>query len=92
MLEPSNDKSFGLNDLTEKGIKLSTKALEVFKEEAQDQNISIQVKYLNDELFTLNFTLDDVNTPDRIVTQTVGATIEALLNQIPLLQLVQNKN
>ena len=92
MLEPSNDKSFGLNDLTEKGIKLSTKALEVFKEEAQDQNISIQVKYLNDELFTLNFTLDDVNTPDRIVTQTVGATVEALLNQITLLQLVQNKN
>lgn len=92
MPETSNQNSFGLNDLRVKGIELSTKAMEIFSEEAQDQNISIQVKYLNDELFTLNFTLDDVNTPDRIVTQTVGATVEALLNQITLLQLVQNKN
>ena len=92
MPETSNQNSFGLNDLRVKGIELSTKAMEIFSEEAQDQNISIQVKYLNDELFTLNFTLDEVNTPDRIVTQTVGATVEALLNQITLLQLVQNKN
>jgi len=92
MPETSNQNSFGLNDLRVKGIELSTKAMEIFSEEAQDQNISIQVKYLNDELFTLNFTLDDINNPDRAVTQTVGATVEALLNQIPLLELVQNKN
>ena len=92
MLEPSNDKSFGLNDLTEKGIKLSTKALEVFKEEAQDQNASIQVKLFGDELFTLKFNLDDINNPDKSITRTVGATVEALLNRIPLIKTVQNKN
>lgn len=92
MLEPSNDKSFGLNDLTEKGIKLSAKALEVFKEEAQDQNASIQVKLFGDELFTLKFNLDDINNPDKSITRTVGATVEALLNRIPLIKTVQNKN
>lgn len=92
MLEPSNDKSFGLNDLTEKGIKLSAKALEVFKEEAQDQNASIQVKLFGDELFTLKFNLDDINNPDKSITRTVVATVEALLNRIPLIKTVQNKN
>jgi hypothetical protein len=92
MQEPSNDNSFGLNDLRVKGIELSTKAMEIFSAEAQDHNISIQFKYLNDELFTLSFNLDDINNPDKAVTQTVGATVEALLNQIPLIRLVQNKN
>ena len=92
MLEPSNDKSFGLNDLTEKGIMLSTKALEVFKEEAQDQNASIQVKLFGDELFTLKFNLEDIYNPDKAFTHLVGATVEVLLNQISLIQTVQNKN
>ena len=92
MLEPSNDKSFGLNDLTEKGIKLSTKAMEVFSEEAKNQNLSIQVKLLGSELFTLQFNLDNINSPDKTTTNIVGATVEALLNQIPLIKTVQNKN
>lgn len=92
MPETSNQNSFGLNDLREKGIELSTKAMEIFNAEAQDQNISIQVKYLGDELFTLSLNLDDINNPDKTVTQTVGATVEVLLNQISLLKLVQNKN
>ena len=92
MLEPSNNNSFGLNDLKGKGIKLSTKAMEVFKEEAHDQNASIQVKLFGDELFTLKFNLDDINNPDKSITRTVGATVEALLNRIPLIKTVQNKN
>ncbi|MEX5441918.1 hypothetical protein WCE14_00805 [Acinetobacter schindleri] len=92
MLEPSNDKSFGLNELKGKGIKLSTKAMEVFKEEAQKQNASIQVKLFGGELFTLKFNLDDINNPDKTTTHIVGATVEALLNQIPLIKTVQNKN
>lgn len=92
MLEPSKNNSFGLNDLTENGIKLSTKAMEVFKEEAHDQNASIQVKLFGDELFTLKFNLDDINNPDKSITRTVVATVEALLNRIPLIKTVQNKN
>ena len=92
MPETSNQNSFGLNDLRENGIELSTKAMEIFNAESQDKNFTIQVKYFNDELFTLNFNLDDINNPDRAVTHTVGATVEALLNQISLLRLVQNKN
>ena len=91
MLETSHDKGFGLNDLTEKGIKLSAKAMNIFREEATNQNISIQVKLVGTELFNLQFNLDDICKPDRAVTRTVGATIEALLNQIPLIQTVQNK-
>ena len=92
MLEPSKNNGFGLNDLKGKGIKLSTKAMEVFKEEAHDQNASIQVKLFGDELFTLKFNLDDINNPDKSITRTVGATVEALLNRIPLIKTVQNKN
>ncbi|WP_180174484.1 MULTISPECIES: hypothetical protein [Acinetobacter] len=92
MLEPSNNNSFGLNDLKGKGIKLSTKAMQVFSEEAKNQNLSIQVKLLGSELFTLQFNLDNINSPDKTTTHIVGATVEALLNQIPLIKTVQNKN
>lgn len=92
MLEPSTNNSFGLNDLKGKGIKLSTKAMEIFKEEATNQNVAIQVRLLGSELFTLQFNLDDINNPDKTTTHIVGATVEALLNQIPLIKTVQNKN
>ncbi|OAL81321.1 hypothetical protein AY606_00785 [Acinetobacter sp. SFB] len=92
MLQTSNDKSFGLNDLKGQGIKLSTKAMEIFKEEAKDQNTSVQVKLFGDELFILKFNLEDIYNPDKAVTHIVGATVEALLNQISLIKTVQNKN
>lgn len=91
MQEPSNRNGLGLNDLREKGIKLSTRAMEIFNEESQDQNISIQVKLFDDELFTLKFNLDNINSPDKTAIHIVGATVEALLNQIPLIKTVQNK-
>lgn len=91
MRETSNDKSFGLNDLKEQGIKLSTKAMDIFKEEAKDQNLSVQVKLFGDEIFTLKFNLGDLYNPDKAVTQTVGATVEVLLNNISVLRSVQNK-
>ena len=92
MLQTSNDKSFGLNDLKGQGIKLSTKAMEIFKEEAKDQNTSVQVKLFGDELFILKFNLEDIYNPDKAFTHLVGATVEVLLNQISLIQTVQNKN
>ena len=44
------------------------------------------------ELCTLQFNIEDIYNPDKAVTKIVGLSVEALLNQIPLLQLVQNKN
>lgn len=91
MQETSNDKSFGLNDLKGQGIKLSAKAMDIFKDESKDQNISVQVKIFGNEMFTLKCNLEDINNPNRAVTYTVGATVEALLNNLLLIKSVQNK-
>lgn len=90
MLE-TNNNSFGLNDLKQKGIELSTKAIEIFNEDAKNQNISIQVKFAGDELFTLQFNIDDLTSPDKLLNNTVASTVESLLNQIPTILTVQNK-
>ncbi len=92
MHETSCDAGFGLNDLRNKGIELSTKAMEVFESDSQDTNVSIQIKLPECEPLTLQINLEDIKKPDPIVTKTVGAAIEALLNQISLIKAVQNKN
>ncbi|WP_163124471.1 hypothetical protein [Acinetobacter portensis] len=92
MHETSCEAGFGLNDLKIKGIELSTKAMEVFESDSQDTNVSIQIKLPECEPFTLQVNLDDIQKPSPIVTKVVGAVVEAFLNQIPLVKLVQNKN
>ncbi|MHA3079517.1 hypothetical protein [Acinetobacter sp. ANC 5502] len=83
--------SFGLSQLSEEKIALSPKALDIFKQHTQSQNISIEVKLSSNELFSLKFNIDDLNSPDRLLTQTVSAMVESLLNQIPAILTVQNK-
>lgn len=92
MHETSCNTGFGLNDLRNKGIELSTRAMEAFASDSQDSNVSIQIKLPQCEAFTLQIKLDDVQKPDPIITKTVGAVIEAFLNRIALVKIVQNKN
>ena len=91
MHETSKDNSFRLDQLNTEKLVLSPTALKVFKQHAKSQNISIQVKLASSELFSLQFNLDDLRAPDRLLTQTVGAVVESLLNQIPTILTVQNK-
>ncbi|MNE71943.1 hypothetical protein D3C80_1678510 [compost metagenome] len=89
MLENSNGN---LPALTKAGLELPTNALEIFSTITKSQPISIILKLSNNELYTLQFEISDLKDPDRLLNRTVGATIEALLNQISLIQLVQNKS
>jgi len=83
--------SLGLHALKNAGLKLPRKALDIFLNESTQQTISIEVKLADNELFKLEFLLDDLEAPNRTIIKTVGATIESLLNQIPAIQQVQNK-
>lgn len=89
MLENNNGS---LSSLAKAGIELPSNALGIFSKITETQPISIVLKLANEELYTLQFNLDDINSPDRATTQIVGATVEALLNQISLIKTVQNKN
>ncbi|EOR07246.1 hypothetical protein [Acinetobacter tandoii] len=89
MLENNNGS---LSSLAKAGIELPSNALGIFSKRTKTQPISIVLKLANEELCTLQFNLDNLNSPDKAITQTVGATVEALLNRIPLIQTVQNKN
>ncbi|MFN3289331.1 MAG: hypothetical protein ACK410_02665 [Acinetobacter sp.] len=88
MLENNNGC---LSGLAKAGIELPSNALGIFSKNTETQPISIVLKIANEELCTLQFNLDDLNDPDKDVTRTVGATVEALLNQITLIKTVQNK-
>ena len=88
MLENNNGS---LSSLAKAGVGLPSNALGIFSKVTEIQPISIVLKLANEDLCTLQFNLDDINNSDRAVTQTVGATVEALLNNISLLKLVQNK-
>jgi hypothetical protein len=81
-----------LTGLSEAGIELPSNALGIFSTVTESQPISIVLKLSDKELCTLQFHLDDIKNPDKAVTKIVGLSVEALLNQIPLLELVQNKN
>lgn len=83
--------SGNLTDLTKAGLQLPTDALGIFSAHTKKQPISLVLKLANNELCTLQFDLEDIHKPDRALTRTVGATIEAMLNQISLIQTVQNK-
>jgi len=84
--------SGSLSSLAKAGIELPSNALGIFSKFTETQPISIVLKLPNEELFTLQFNLEDINNPDKSITQTVGATVEALLNQISVIKTVQNKN
>ncbi|MEG2262966.1 MAG: hypothetical protein RSC68_01180 [Acinetobacter sp.] len=89
MLENNNGS---LSNLAKAGLELPSNALGIFSKRTKTQPISIVLKLANEELCTLQFNLEDVNNPDKVITRTVGATVEALLNQISLIKLVQNKS
>ena len=88
MLENNNGS---LSNLAKAGLELPSNALGIFSKRTKTQPISIVLKLANEDLYTLQFNLDDINNSDRAVTQIVGATVEALLNNLSLLKLVQNK-
>ena len=88
MLENNNGS---LSSLAKAGVGLPSNALGIFSKLTESQPISIVLKLANEDLYTLQFNLDDINNSDRAVTQIVGATVEALLNNLSLLKLVQNK-
>lgn len=81
-----------LTGLAEAGLELPSNALGIFSTITETQPISIVLKFEDQELCTLQFNMEDINNPDKLLTQIVGLSVEALLNQIPLLQIVQNKN
>ena len=89
MLENNNGS---LSNLAKAGLELPSNALGIFSKRITIKPISIVLKIENEELCTLQFNLEDINNPDTAITQTVGATVEALLNRIPLIKTVQNKN
>ncbi|MFH7805481.1 hypothetical protein [Acinetobacter sp. BSP-53] len=89
MLENNNGS---LANLAKAGLELPSNALGIFSKITETQPISIVLKLANEELCTLQFNLDNINSPDKTTTHIVGATVEALLNQIPLIKTVQNKN
>ena len=89
MLENNNGS---LSNLAKAGLELPSNALGIFSKRTKTQPISIVLKLANEELCTLQFNLEDVNNPDKVITRTVGATVEVLLNQISLIKLVQNKS
>lgn len=89
MLENNNGS---LSNLAKAGLELPSNALGIFSKRTKTQPISIVLKLANEELCTLQFNLEDVKNPDKAITRTVGATVEALLNQISLIKLVQNKS
>ncbi|CAM4384209.1 hypothetical protein [Acinetobacter pragensis] len=89
MLENNNGS---LSGLAKAGIELPSNALGIFSKITETQPISIVLKLANEELCTLQFNLEDINSPDKATTHIVGATVEALLNQITLIKSVQNKN
>ncbi|ENX48797.1 MULTISPECIES: hypothetical protein [Acinetobacter] len=82
---------FNVQTLKQAGVKLPSKALDIFLNESEQQNITLELKIAGSELFKLEFTLDDLQSPNRTITKTVGSTVESLLNQIPVIQQVQNK-
>lgn len=82
MLE-NNNGSFA--NLAKAGVELPSNALGIFSTKTLTQPISIVLKLANEELYTLQFNLEDVNNPDKVITRTVGATVEALLNKISLI-------
>lgn len=88
MLENNNGS---LSSLAKAGVELPSNALGIFSKVTEIQPISIALKFANEDLCTLQFNLDDINKSDRAVTKTVGATVEALLNNLSLLKSVQNK-
>lgn len=88
MLENNNGS---LSSLAKAGVGLPSNALGIFSKVTEIQPISIVLKLANEDLYTLQFNLDDINNSDRAVTEIVGATVEALLNNLSLLKLVQNK-
>jgi hypothetical protein len=89
MLENNNGS---LSSLAQAGIELPSNALGIFSTITETKPISIVLKLADQELCTLQFHMDDIYNPDKAVTKIVGLSVEALLNQIPLLELVQNKN
>ena len=89
MLENNNGC---LSGLAKAGIELPSNALGIFSKITETQPISIVLKLANEELCTLQFNMDNINSPDKTTTHIVGATVEALLNQIPLIKTAQNKN
>lgn len=89
MLENNNGS---LSNLAKAGLELPSNALGIFSKRIPIKPISIVLKIEDEELCTLQFSLEDIHNPDTAITQTVGATVEALLNRIPLIQTVQNKN
>ncbi|WP_151711104.1 hypothetical protein [Acinetobacter brisouii] len=89
MHETNKDKSFEVDQLH--SVALKPEILNIFKEHSQSQQISIQVKLSSNELFTLQFNMDDLSAPDHLLTRTVSSAVESLLNQIPTILTVQNK-
>ncbi|MDH1068499.1 hypothetical protein N5B96_03160 [Acinetobacter johnsonii] len=81
-----------LTGLAAAGIELPSNALGIFSTITETKPISIVLKLDDQELCTLQFHMEDIINPDKAVTKIVGLSVEALLNQIPLLELVQNKN
>lgn len=72
-------------------LALPQQALEIFSQRSVRQKITIKLILSNSEIFNLEFDIDDIEAPDRRLTQTVGLTVESLLNQINKANLVQNK-
>ena len=61
---------------------------DIFKEEAKDKQVTIQIKLHQSEFCELNFNLDSLNNVSKDVNKIVAATVEQVLNQIPRIQTV----
>lgn len=80
------------NILNSAGLELPAEALRIFSTCTKSQTFKISLSLASKEVINLEFEINDLNNPDKSVTKIVGQTIEALLNQIALLNSVQNKS
>ncbi len=73
-------------------LNLPEEALELFSQAVKPVPVRIQVHLADAALFELQFNIQDLNKPDVDMHKVVGASLAALLDQIQVLNLVQNKN
>lgn len=64
---------------------------DLFEQESVNKQVTIQLKLHQMQLCELKFDIDTLGQPDKNINKVVATTVEELLNQLPQLEIVQNK-